>query len=57
MEEIIIISDGKVQNSELAVLVKGLFPGCKVTVASSENEKEEKVVMEGGQYVGNVKRI
>ena len=57
MEEIIIISGGKVHNCQLAVLVKGLFPACKVTVASRENEKEEKAVKEGAQYVGNAKRI
>ena len=57
MEEIIIISRGKIQDCQLAMLVKGLFPACKVTVASREDEKEEKAVKEGTQYVGNAKRI
>ena len=56
MEEIVIISNNKGQNSQLARLVEGLFSDCKVTVVYRESIKMKKHIKKGDQYVENAER-
>ena len=56
MKEIIIISGGNNHNSPFSRFVKGLFPDCKVTVASKENGKIEKGTKRGDQYAEHAER-
>jgi hypothetical protein len=50
MEEILILSNNKEQNTQLARFVKGLFPNCKVIVTSNKDGNLHKFVKCGVQY-------
>jgi len=56
MKKIIIISSSNNHSSQFSRVVKGLFPDCKVTVASKENGKIEKGIKKGDQYAEYAER-
>ena len=53
MDEIVVISDGKGRNNQLANLVKKLFPECSVTVSSEKKREIKNIDSRRLQYAEN----
>jgi hypothetical protein len=53
LDEIVVISDGKGRNNQLAMLLKKLFPECKITVSKKDKGETENVDRKGFQYAEN----